>query len=266
MKKTLLILLLSLILTSLLQMHSYAQKAILKQRTKAKNSRNCQTYPVRPMPPMHYGRFLLDRMEYVFTGEEKKVFSYEATGWYGGDYQRVWLEAEGEHDSGSSKGGEIERLDIMYGRLISPFWNLRAGAGYKGTYGPDSDERFFGVIGLKGLAPFVFEVDSNLRISNRGEVLVDLEAEYDIWITQKIVLQPRLDASFSFNRIEFMGIGPGFDNLALSARLRYEISREFAPYIGVSWQTRTGGSRDIARREGEPRDVTRFFGGFRLWF
>ncbi len=218
------------------------------------------------MPLMHYGRFLIDRMEYVFTGEEKKVLSYEATGWYGGDYQRVWLEAEGEHDSGSSKGGETERLDVMYGRLISPFWNLRAGAGYKGTYGPDSDERFFGVIGLKGLAPFVFEVDTNLRVSNRGEVLIDLEAEYDIWITQKIALQPRLDASFSFNRIQSMGIGPGFDNLALGARLRYEISRKFAPYIGISWQTMTGGSRDLARKNGEPRDVTRFFAGIRLWF
>ena len=234
--------------------------------TAVQKNRQCKTYPVAAMHPMYYGRFLIDRMEYILTGSEDKFISYEATGWYGGDYQRLYLEAEGEHDSGSSDGGEVERLDLLYGRLISPFWNVRAGLGFTGTYGPGSDERFFAVLGLKGMAPYMFEVDTNFRVSNRGEVLLDLEAEYDLYISQKLVLQPRFDARFSFNRLEGLGIGPGFPEIGFSARLRYEIKREVAPYVGIRWSTRTGGSRDIARQEGEPRDITGFLAGIRIWF
>ncbi len=227
---------------------------------------SCNTYPVDKMAPLHYGRFLMDRLEYTFTGKNKKVFSYEATGWYGGDYQRFWLEAEGDHDSGSSEGGEVERLDLLYGKLLTPFWNIRGGAGYMGTYGPDSNERFFGVIGIKGLAPYMFEIDTNIRLSSRSELLWDFEAEYDIYLSQRVVFQPRFDATFSFNKIKAMTIGPGFTNLSFSARLRYEISREFAPYIGVSWGTSTGGSRKLARKEKAARDITRFFTGLKFWF
>ncbi len=232
----------------------------------AQEAGECRTCPVADMPPMYYGRFLIDRFEYTLTGRKNKFISYEATGWYGGDYQRVYIEAEGVHDTGSSDGGEIERLDLLYGRLISPFWNIRAGFGYSGTYGPGADERFFAVLGLKGLAPYMFEIDTNFRISNRGEVLLDLEAEYDLYLTQRLVLQPRFDASFSFNRIEKLGIGPGFPDIGVGTRLRYEIKRQFAPYVGLSWSTMTGGSRDIARKEGEPRDVTEFMAGIRIWF
>ena len=237
----------------------------LESHEKAQKS-TCRTYPVAPMPAMHYGLFLMDRLEYTFTGKNKKAFSYEATGWYGGDYQRLWLEAEGDHDSGSSKGGEVERLDLLYGRLLTPFWNIRAGMGYMGTYGPDSDERFFGVIGIKGLAPYMFEIDTNIKLSSRSELLWDFESEYDIYLSQRLVFQPRFDATFSFNKIAAMTIGPGFSNLSFSARLRYEISREFAPYIGISWETSTGGSRKLARKERTPRDITRFFAGLRFWF
>ncbi len=242
-----------------------ADKAKKKGDDAIKNGA-CITYPVHPMPPIHYGRFLLDRLEYALSGQEKKSISFEATAWYGGDYRRVWLEAEGQHDSGGGDGGEIDKLDLLYGQLISPFWNLRAGLGYAGTYGPDSDERFFAVMGLKGLSPYFFELDTNLRISNRGEVLLDFEAEYDFLITQRLILQPRLDATYSFNKIEARDIGPGFPIIAFGARLRYEIRSEFAPYIGIEWTTRTGKSSDLARQNGEPRDVTKAMVGIRMWF
>ena len=234
--------------------------------SKDQQSAECNTYPVAPAPAMHYGRFLMDRLEYYLTGQEEKTVSYEATGWYGEDYNRLWLEAEGDHDTGSSEGGEVEKLDLLYGRLVSPFWNLRAGLGYRGTYGPESHERFFAVFGLKGLAPYMFEIDTNFRVSNRGEILLDLEAEYDLYLTQRLVLQPRFDASFSLNKIGVLGIGPGFPALDFSARLRYEIRRELAPYIGLGWSSMTGGSRDMARQDLGPRDVTRFMAGLRVWF
>ena len=224
-------------------------------------------YPVQPMPPKHYGKFLMDRLEYSLTGKEKKVASYETTLWYGGDYNRVWLEAEGDHDTGSGSGGEVERLDLMVGRLISPFWDVRLGGGYMGSYGGTGTEnRTFLVGGLKGLAPYFFEIDTNFRISNQGESLLDFEAEYDILLTQRLIFQPRMDALYSLNPIRELGIGTGLTGIDLSFRLRYEIRREFAPYIGLSWSTKFGSTRDILKEEGDPRDVTKFFLGLRFWF
>ncbi len=224
-------------------------------------------YPVHPMPPKHYGKFLMDRMEYSSTGKDKKRVSYETTLWYGGDYHRVWVEAEGDHDTGSGSGGEVERLDLMFGRLISPFWDIRLGGGYMGSYGGrGSENRTFLVAGLKGLAPYFFEIDTNFRISNQGETLLDFEAEYDILMTQRLILQPRVDLFYSLNPIRELGIGTGLTGMDFGLRLRYEIKRELAPYIGLSWSTKGGSSREIAREEGEPRDVTKLFFGVRFWF
>ncbi len=233
--------------------------------TKGESGR-CNTYPVSPMPPLYYGRILLDRMEYDFTGKSKRIVSYELTGWYGGDYQRLWLELEGEHDTGSGNGGEIEKADLLYGRLVTPFWNVRAGVGYAGSYNSEADDRFFGVLGLKGLAPYLFEIDTNAKFSNKGELVFDLEAEYEISITQKLILQPRLDVSYSLSRLEELDIGPGLSNLRLSLRLRYEMAREFAPYIGICWSTLSGRTRDIAKKEGAARDISTLFAGLRFWF
>jgi copper resistance protein B len=226
----------------------------------------CDTYQVKPLPTSYYSRFLMDRAEYVTSGRDDKHLSWEATGWISGEHQRLWLEAEGDHDTGSSEGGEIERLDLLHSRMLSPFWDARAGIGFMGTYGPGSRERFFAVLGLKGLAPYMFEIDSNLRLSDHGELLWDMEAEYEILITQRLVLQPRLDALWSFNRLGELDMGPGFASLSASLRLRYELTREFAPYLGISWNTMTGSTRDMARDHGEPRDTTRLFMGVRFWF
>ncbi|OCC15848.1 Copper resistance protein B [Dissulfuribacter thermophilus] len=232
----------------------------------ASENKNCETYPVSPMPALHYGKVLIDRLEYTFDGKKKKNLDYEVTAWYGGDYQRLWLEAEGQHDTGSGQGGELERIDLLYGKLISPFWDLRLGAGFRGSYGADTQNRTFGVIGLKGLAPYFFEIDSNLKISNKGEIIWDLEAEYDILFSQRLILQPRLDTSFAFNPIEELGIGSGINNINIGLRLRYEFKREFAPYIGANWSTKIGSSRDLAKSEGEPPDVTQVYIGVKFWF
>ncbi len=228
-------------------------------------TKNCKTYPVEPMKPLYYGQVLLDRVEYVLDRDNRKNINYEVTGWYGGDHQRLWLETEGVHETDTGDG-EVDRLDILYGKLISPFWNARVGVGYKGIYGNNSEDRVFGVIGFKGLAPYFFEVDTNLKVSNEGEVLADFEAEYDVLLTQRLVLQPRLDTLLSFSKIEEMGIGTGINDVELSFRLRYEIRREFAPYIGVSWHKKFAGTASIADKEGEPTESTDIFVGLRMWF
>ena len=223
----------------------------------------CNFYPVKPMKPLYYGQILFDRIEYNI--ENKNSLDYEITGWYGGDYRRIWIELEGEHNT-SKNEGEIEKFDILYGKLISPFWDIRGGIGYTGSYGDNGSNRTMALIGLKGLAPYFFEIDTNLRITSKGEVYGDFEAEYDLLFTQRLILQPRIDTTFSFSKIEELGIGTGINNIKVGFRLRYEIKREFAPYVGLNWAKLFGQTKTFAKDEGNPTDYLDLFIGIRMWF
>ena len=227
--------------------------------------KKCNFYPVKPFKPLYYGQVLFDRVEYILNENNKKSLDYEITGWYGGDYQRIWIEIEGNH-SLRGKGGEIERFDVLYGKLITPFWDYRIGAGYTGGYGEEGGNRSMIVTGFKGLAPYMFEVDTNIRLTTKGEIFGDFEAEYDILLTQRMALQPRIDSRFSLSKIESLGIGQGINNIKLGLRLRYEIRREFAPYIGISWTQLFGQTKEIARNEGKSTEYTDLFVGLRVWF
>jgi len=220
-----------------------------------------------PMPEEHHGRLLFDRLEYA-AGEDEDTLNYEAIGWYGGDYERLWLEIEGEEvvDPGD-EGGHLEELDLLYGRLVTPFWDLQAGASYELEYGPGPDrDRFSAVLGVQGLAPQWFEVDANLRLSEDGDASADLEVEYDWLLSQRTVLQPRLETRLAFSEAERFGVGEGLTNVKLGLRLRYEIRREFAPYIGVSWNRKLGETADLAEAEGGDDSRLSALVGVRMWF
>ena len=227
--------------------------------------KNCKDlYPIKPMANPLFGLFLIDRLGY--TIEDKDNLMYEITSWYGGDYDRVWIEAEGEHNL-DGNGGEIEKFDLMYGRWIRPFWDGRIGLGYIGKYGNDENFGRVGlVLSLKGLAPYMFETDFNLKVLTTGEILSDLEIEYSILLTQKLIIQPKLYFLYSSKNIEKIQIGSGVNNLNLSLRLLYEIKREFAPYIEVSHTRYFGNAKDYFKAEtGEEKD-TNIYLGLRLWF
>ncbi len=229
----------------------------------AEENKRCKFFPVKPMEPLYYGQLLFDRIEHNI--ENKNSFEYEITGWYGGDYKRVWIELEGEHNTLKDKG-EIEKFDILYGKLFSPFWDIRGGIGYTGSYGENSSNRTMLVLGLKGLAPYLFEIDTNLRLTNKGEFYGDFEAEYDLLFTQRLILQPRIDSMFSFSKIEELGIGTGLNNIKFGIRLRYEFRREFAPYIGINWMKLFGQTKDFAKNEGTQTNFLDVFVGLRMWF
>jgi copper resistance protein B len=221
-------------------------------------------------PPVNddapHGRLLIDRLEYA-AGDDQDSVNLEFQGWYGGDYNRLWIEGEAEDVVSDGSGGAIEKLDLLYGRLISPYWSVRAGAGYQLEYGPGPDpDRGYAVLGLKGLAPYWFEIDTNLRVSEDGDTWADFEAEYDFLLTQKLVLQPRLSTMVAFDEVEEFGVGQGINHVKLGLRLRYEIKREFAPYVGVSWKKQLGDTADLAREEGHDTDDLRLVAGVRLWF
>ncbi len=181
---------------------------------------------------------LFEQLEYRFaTDDRRDRLGWDAQGWMGGDFNKFWWKNEGEALFDGADEGETE-TDLLYSRLITPFWNFQLGAQYANEWQPDNyEDRWSGVIALEGLAPYKFELDNSLYISEHGDLTFALEAEYDIRITQRLVLQPRAELSFAFQDIPERELGAGMTDVTLDLRLRYEIKREFAPYIGVRYQT-----------------------------
>ncbi len=217
-----------------------------------------------PVADTHLNSFVLfDRFEYR-NGVD--ALHWDALGWFGGDYHRLWIETEGDQST-NGEGGEIEKFDVQYGRLIAPFWDLQAGIGYQRRYGPGPDrDRFRAVVGVQGLAPYGFEVDANIRLSEDGDLSADLEAEYELLLTQRLILVPRVATEFAFRKVEPFGVGQGVNSVRLGLRLRYEIRRELAPYLGLAWMRKLGEAGDLAEAEGEDGEDLSVVVGLRFWF
>ena len=222
-------------------------------------------WPPPVLDSQTYSLVLFDQLEFQ-QGRGLDGLSWDALSWIGGDYNRLWIETEGQVSTGGN-GGEIERFDVLYGRLIAPFWDLQAGTSYQRVWSMgEQADRVSAVIGLQGLAPYIFEVDTNLRISQDGDVSADLQATYDLLLTQRIVLQPRFETLVAVQEVQEFGIGRGFNSVRLGLRLRYEIRREVAPYIGFTWAHKLGGTADLARANGEDVQNLAVLVGGRIWF
>lgn len=208
---------------------------------------------------------LFDQLEYRWN-EGADAFRWDVQGWIGGDYNRLWLKTEGDQKTAKDKGGEAQ-VQVLYSRLIAPFWDFQAGLRYDKLWGKGPDpSRVFGVIGFQGLAPYWFELEPALFVSDRGDLSARLTATYDLLLTQRLILQPRFDTNVAVQRVRRFSVGKGFNDVGLGLRLRYEIRREFAPYIGISWERKLSDTADIARREGERVGTFAVVLGVRLWF
>jgi len=208
-----------------------------------------------------YSMFLVDRLEYG-DPEGTNNYLWDAQGWIGGDYNKLWFKTEGE---GPFNGGSPEDTEFqaLYNRMISPFWGLQAGLRYDVNPNPD---RGLAVLGVQGLAPYWFESDTALFVSEHGDVSFRGEFEYELLLTQRLILQPRLEVNLAAQDVPEYGTGSGLSNTEMGVRLRYEIKREFAPYIGVRWEQAYGDTRDIARAEGEATSSTALVLGVRAWY
>ena len=214
----------------------------------------------------YFGYLLVDQLEYRTKRGADDSMRWDAVGWYGGDYNRLWVKTEGDWRTGGERGGEAE-VQALYGRLIAPFWDFQMGLRYDQFSGSGFDRsRGFVVIGLQGLAPYRFEVEPALFISDDGDVSARLTATYEVLLTQRIILQPRLDFDAAVQAAEKFDVGGGVNSLGLGVRLRYEFRREFAPYVGIHWLSRFGDTGDIAQRGGERADDIAVVFGVRLWF
>ncbi|RUL87026.1 copper resistance protein B [Tautonia sociabilis] len=209
-----------------------------------------------------YRYLLLEPFEYQLRDGDD-TFSWEADGWVGGDDERLWLKTEGDL---AEDEGEAE-AQLLYSRLIAPFWDLQLGVRYDQPWGSDADSsRAFAVVGLEGLAPYYFDIEPALFLSDDADVSARLEATFDLLLAQRLVLQPRLELDAAVQEVPEHGVGQGLNDFELGARLRYELRREFAPYVGVSWTRKTGETAGIARRDGEEVSDFAVIFGVRMWF
>ena len=196
-------------------------------------------------------------------------YEWDMEAWVGDDYNKLFFKSEGFNNGGAarrSETGKINRWEnaefsLLYSRMISYFWDLQLGVRHSVWPKPS---RTYAVVGVEGLAPGFFEVDAQAYLSNKGEVSGRLNAFYDLLITNRLILQPRFDINAYAQRIPELGVAAGLSEMELSARLRYEFTRNFAPYIGVSWERKLGGTAAIAKREVEPVSRVFLVGGLRL--
>ena len=189
------------------------------------------------------------------------AYRWDGEGWFGGDIDRFVVKTEGE---GAIRGGvESSEVQALYSRAIGPWFNLQTGIRQDFRPGP---ARTYATIGFEGLAPYWFEVEGALFLSDKGDLLGRLEGYYDQRITQKLILQPRVELNFAAQDVPANGIGSGLSDAELGLRLRYEIKREFAPYIGVSWERKFGDSARFARTAGDRVAATSLVIGIRAWF
>lgn len=202
-----------------------------------------------------------DRFEFQ-SNEGASALLWDGQGWIGGDYNRFWLKTEGEYIGESA---ELEEAEIqgLYSRPISPYFDFQAGV--RQDLQPGA-RRTFGVVGIQGLAPYWFEVDTAMFISHEGDVSARIETEYELKLTQRLMLQPRAEFDFAFQEVAPLGIGSGLSTVELGARLRYEFKREFAPYVGVSWVRAVGATADFVRQDGRSAGSLSVVAGLRLWF
>ncbi|MBI0476953.1 copper resistance protein B [Sphingomonas sp. MA1305] len=208
----------------------------------------------------NFNQVLLNLAEYQFRNG-RDGYRWDGEAWFGGDINRLFVKSEGE--GAFRKGVESAEVQALYSRPIGPYFNLQAGV--RQDLGP-SPKRTYATVGFEGLAPGFFELEGALFLSNKGDVLGRLEGYYDQRITQRLVLQPRAELNFAAQDVPENRIGSGLSNAELGLRLRYEVRREFAPYIGVSWDRRFGDTARFARADGDKATSRSIVAGVRMWF
>ncbi|MBK5265284.1 MAG: copper resistance protein B, partial [Alphaproteobacteria bacterium] len=209
---------------------------------------------------MTFHKVLFNLAEYQ-ARNGRDGYRWDASAWFGGDINRLAVKSEGEGSFGDPiDHGEVQAL---WSHAVDPYWNLQGGIRQDFGKGPD---RTYAALGIEGLAPYWFDLGASAFVSTKGDVLARVEGDIDQQITQKLILQPRLEANFAAQDIPENAIGSGLSNLELGLRLRYEVAKEFAPYVGVSWDRKFGDTARYARAAGENTSSTSFVAGIRFWF
>jgi copper resistance protein B len=212
---------------------------------------------------------LIDVLDYrpkISGGQGHDDYRWDVEGWYGGDYNRLWFKSEGQRDTAFKADYDVD-FQLLYGRFIRKHYDLQIGSrvetqSFKGR----NVTRGFGVIGIEGLVPYNYEFESALFIDQNGAVSARLSFTKDLLLTQRLIFQTRFETNAAVQRVEKFTTGSGLNNLEFGARLRYEIRREFAPYIGISFDRSFGETATLVRQDGGDSSQVRFLVGVRAWF
>ncbi|TCT25759.1 copper resistance protein B [Thermomonas haemolytica] len=197
-----------------------------------------------------------DRFEYT----QGDALAWSGKVWIGRDYGRLWLRSEGERARGQTDAS----LEALWGHPLDAWWDVLAGLRHD-TAGP-SPARDWLALGVQGLAPYKFEMQATAYLGRGGRAMLRAEAEYELLLTNRLILQPHLEAVLNGRAVPARGTGAGLAQTSQGLRLRYEIRREFAPYLGYAWTQRHGGTADQARLRGEPVRDHGWVAGVRFWF
>jgi copper resistance protein B len=228
--------------------------------------REVMPMPYRQMAAMmtmddrgHVGKVMLDRLDWR-DANGGALLEWDGAAWYGGDYNKLWFKSEGERRDGRT---EDVRCELLWDRVFSRWWSVQAGLRQDSGAGPS---RTWAAFGVQGLAPYFFQVEATAYIGDGGRTAARVSSEYDLLLTQRLVLQPEAEINLYGKDDPERGIGSGVSDLQVGLRLRYEIRREFAPYVGVVWSRRFGRSADFARAAGDDPNDLQLLAGLRIWF
>lgn len=203
---------------------------------------------------------MINRLERAQTKENTYLSAYDLQGRIGKDYERLVLKAEGVIDEGKVHEA---RTELLWSHATSAYWDGQLGVRHDSGVAPS---RNWLALGMQGLAPYWFEIDATVYVGDQGRSALRLSAEYELLFTQKLILQPRMEVNFYGVKDEEREIGAGLSNMVAGLRLRYEIRREFAPYIGVDWSSKFGATADYATAAGANINDMNIVAGLRAWF
>ena len=208
---------------------------------------------------MPYGMLSVDQLE-AFHGSNANGQAWEIEGWYGNDIDKLWLRTEGERSGGKLEDADVE---VLWNRSVATFWSTQLGVRHDFGEGPP---RTWGAIGVQGLSPYWFEVEATAYVGQSGRTAARLRAEYELLLTQRLILQPEGEINLYGKNDPARGVGSGLSDAQLGLRLRYEFNRQFAPYVGVNWIRRIGTTADYARDAGQSTFDRQVVAGVRIWF
>jgi len=200
-----------------------------------------------------------DQLEWRNAGDDD-LLVWDAQGWIGKDLNKFWWKTDGEMANGDVDSAEMQ---FLYSRSIATYWEVQAGV--RTDIKPDPG-RDWAVLGVQGLAPYFFELDASLFIGSSGRTAARLGAEYSFLFTQKLILTPEVEINAYGENDPLLRIGSGLSDIEVGLRLRYEIRREFAPYVGINWEKKFGSTADFARQDGLDTSDTQIVVGIRAWF
>lgn len=206
----------------------------------------------------NFAALLGNRLEY---NEQTNSGVFDLQAWYGKTYDRLVIKTEGDIND---RGIEENQTDILWGHAISTYWDTQVGI--RSDYYKEGENRQWLALGLQGLAPYWFELDITAYLGEQGNTALTLEAEYELLLTQKLIVQPRAEVTFYGKNDEQNSLGSGLSSSSIGLRVRYEFTRQFAPYLGVEWSKKFGDTADYAQLNGQNNSDTAFVAGIKFWF